>query len=470
MSVIVCGLGQVGVRVAVLLLNLGQQVKVITTEALPEFQKLVEDAGGEIIKADARDSAELVRAGIGEAKSLVACTSSDLQNIEISLDARAANPQLRIVARIFDQNLATQLRNTFGIDEILAMSQLVAPIFAAEALDSQALGTFNWNQNKFTVVLGDCESPADQEFVIHEIGKLSLLKSSDKVQKPIRQKRGDFIWQLIKNTPRELGILFLFVTILSVLCTGVFLLSMDLSPIDAFYFVVTSLTTTGYGDINVVNESNWLKLFTIGMMIIGSGSIAVLYSILTNFIVSTKFDDLFGQQQTNMKNHVVVVGLGNLGYKLIETLLAMDIPVIATDLDSSNPFRGTLQDQIPIIVGDGRESYTLQRASVQHARAVIATTGDDGVNLSIGLAAKEINPKVKTVIQLFESTFAAKVEANLNIDRALSASLLCAPGFVAAAIFPKAVFSFFSNNRLVVLFENEQGKLEVAQVSCRKPN
>jgi Trk K+ transport system NAD-binding subunit len=67
MSVIVCGLGQVGVRVAVLLLNLGQQVKVITTDALPEFQKLVEDAGGEIIKADARDSAELVRAGIGEA-------------------------------------------------------------------------------------------------------------------------------------------------------------------------------------------------------------------------------------------------------------------------------------------------------------------------------------------------------------------------------------------------------------------
>jgi hypothetical protein len=92
------------------------------------------------------------------------------------------------------------------------------------------------------------------------------------------------------------------------------------------------------------------------------------------------------------------------------------------------------------------------------------------VNLSIGLAAKEINPKVKTVIQLFESTFAAKVEANLNIDRALSASLLSAPGFVAAAIFPKAVFSFFSNNRLVVLYENEQGKLEVAQVSCRKSN
>lgn len=461
MSVIVCGLGQVGLRVATLLLRIGESVTVITLGSRPGFEQQILNLGGTILNFDARDSQKLREAGVADAKALIACTSADLSNIEICIDARAANPNLRLVARIFDTNLASRLEETIGIDRTLAMSNLAAPKFAAEALMNQSLGTFFLNGQKLSVLLDDGSNEDEvARFDEPTLDAVLIVRNQSDHSATLNGKiERDLVFELIKNTPRELRTLMLIVGSIAALSTVIFYVFMKISLIDALYFVITTLTTTGYGDINVKDEHWGLKVYAILMMLCGSASVAILYSILTNYIVSTRFEDVFGRQLVNTKNHVIVVGIGNVGYRIVESLTALGIPVVAVDRERTNPFRQQLQDEVPFIVGDGRDTSTLLRASIKNARAVIATTDDDAINLSVGLTSKKLRPEMRTVVRLFEAGFAQKVESTLEIDRALSASMLSAPGFVGAALYESPLFSFVMNDHLYVITKSESDTL-----------
>jgi Trk K+ transport system NAD-binding subunit len=464
-SVIVCGLGQVGLRVATLLLKIGESVTVITLGARPGFEKQVTDLGGTVLHFDARDSEKLREAGVTEARALIACTSADLSNIEICIDARAANPNLRIVARIFDQNLANRLEETIGIDRTLAMSNLAAPKFAAEALQNKSLGTFFLHGKKLSVNLGEEVNSSEMvTFQDPEVGTISVVQSHSEPHSSSKGKiERDLVMELLRNIPRELMTLLKLVGGIALVSTVIFYLFMKISLVDSLYFVITTLTTTGYGDFSVKEEHWALKIYAILMMLCGSASVAILYSILTNYIVSSRFEDVFGRQLVQTKNHVIVVGIGNVGFRIVESLTAMGVPVVAVDRERTNPFRQQLQEEVPFIVGDGREPSTLQRASVTNARAIIATTEDDAINLSIGLTSKKLKPDIRTVVRLFEASFAQKVEATLEIDRALSASLLSAPGFVGAALYDMPVFSFVLQDCLFVIVRTPNDSLELRQ-------
>ena len=88
---------------------------------------------------------------------------------------------------------------------------------------------------------------------------------------------------------------------------------------------------------------------------------------------------------------------------------------------------------------------------------MVAATGDDSVNLGIGLAARRMNPKIRTVVRLFDAEFARKVENALGIDAALSSSRIAAPTFVAAALFSDVAKAFIVGDRLVVLTARKAG-------------
>ena len=130
---------------------------------------------------------------------------------------------------------------------------------------------------------------------------------------------------------------------------------------------------------------------------------------------------------------------GDVGLRLVQELTATGIAVVAVDVDSDRPFLAEVRTRASVVIGDARLNDTLVRAGVGKARAVVATTSDDSVNLGIGLAARRSNPGVRTVIRLFDAEFARKVESSLGIDAALSASRIAAPTFTASALLRFAI-------------------------------
>ncbi|HSD84278.1 MAG TPA: NAD-binding protein [Anaerolineae bacterium] len=131
--VIVCGLGKLGYRVVLQLLEFGQAVVAIEREADKVFIPLVRERDVPVIIGDARQREVLRKAGIERASAVVCSTQDELANLDIALDARELHPDIKVVLRMFDETLASKVEKGFGIHTAFSMSALSAPAFAAAA-------------------------------------------------------------------------------------------------------------------------------------------------------------------------------------------------------------------------------------------------------------------------------------------------------------------------------------------------
>ena len=231
----------------------------------------------------------------------------------------------------------------------------------------------------------------------------------------------------------------------------VFRYGMGLSLIDAIYFMVTTLTTTGYGDISVKDQAVWLKVYCSLMMLLGSATIATVYSLITDWIVTARVRQLLGGVPVPESGHVLVAGLGNVGFRVVEELRKAGAQVVVLERNRESPFVGGMEQGVPVVIGDARLVSVLEQAKVHGARSILAVTGDDAVNLSICLTAKEMSPKTRTVVRLFDAEFARKVEESPLIDAALGASRIAAPKFVASALYPGVLKALLDGDSLCIL-------------------
>lgn len=70
----------------------------------------------------------------------MAVTSDDIANLETALAARAVRPDLRIVLRLFDTDLAERVERTFDIPISRSVAALAAPAFVAALLSRRLIG------------------------------------------------------------------------------------------------------------------------------------------------------------------------------------------------------------------------------------------------------------------------------------------------------------------------------------------
>jgi Trk K+ transport system NAD-binding subunit len=138
--VIVVGGGDVGTRVAGGLHDLGFDFAVIDQDAKARGVAFARSLGMPVVIGDA--PSELRRAGLDNAIALVSATSSDIVNLETALQARALRGEdLRIVLRLFDDDLAQRVSETLGNVVSRSVSYLAAPAFAVAMLEHQVLRT-----------------------------------------------------------------------------------------------------------------------------------------------------------------------------------------------------------------------------------------------------------------------------------------------------------------------------------------
>lgn len=131
--IVVCGIGRVGYRVVSELLEFGETVVAVNRQADEELLDQLRRARVPIVIGDARRKRTLIEAGVERASAIVACTSDELTNLDIGLDARELNPNIKVVLRMFDAKLAQNVSKGFNIRTVFSVSALAAPAFAAAA-------------------------------------------------------------------------------------------------------------------------------------------------------------------------------------------------------------------------------------------------------------------------------------------------------------------------------------------------
>src|SRR5262249_40767280 len=137
--IILCGLGRVGGRVLEYLLATGLPVVVIDDHCAPEDARL---GNARLVRGDCRRREWLEEAGLANARGVLILTSDDLVNISTGLLVRSLHPTVRIVVRMFNQNLIPRLGKVVTNVFALSTSTLTAPLLALIALTGQALGAF----------------------------------------------------------------------------------------------------------------------------------------------------------------------------------------------------------------------------------------------------------------------------------------------------------------------------------------
>jgi len=140
--IILCGLGRVGYRILERLMEWHLDVVVIEKSEASQFVPRLQHAGVPLLVHDARQEESLVMAGIKHARTLIIATNDDLANVEIALDGRRLNPKVRVVLRMFDEEIATKLRDAFHLDVAFSSAAVAAPLVAGSVLELEILGTF----------------------------------------------------------------------------------------------------------------------------------------------------------------------------------------------------------------------------------------------------------------------------------------------------------------------------------------
>lgn len=138
---------------------------------------------------------------------------------------------------------------------------------------------------------------------------------------------------------------------------------------------------------------------------------------------------------STFRRHVIVCGLGHVGFRVVSQLLEAGYHVVIIERDWSSEFVSrALSLRVPVVAGDAREPNILRQARVKHARAVVAGVNDDLMNIEIALAARATNANVQTILRVFSEELDRNLERSFGLNTAFSTSALAAPTLTAAAV------------------------------------
>ena len=226
--------------------------------------------------------------------------------------------------------------------------------------------------------------------------------------------------------------------------------------LQALYFTSTIVATVGFGDYSFAQEPGWLTAYGIFLIFVGAAAVATLYALVTNFIVTSRLEQAFGQQRAiKMRGHVIVVGLGAMGIRVVEGLLSVGREAVIIERDPAGRYLARARALgVPVVMGDATTRDVLMQAGLSHATALAAMTSSDLANVETALVARSEaaddeareNP-LRVVVRVFDTSLADQVERRFSIHAVRSTSALAAPWFLGAALGYDVLSTFYTERQ-----------------------
>ena len=164
-----------------------------------------------------------------------------------------------------------------------------------------------------------------------------------------------------------------------------------LSPLDALYQTVTTVTTVGFREL--FPGTTAAKVFTIVLLLTGVGTVLYAFSVVLEAVIEGDLKDLWGRRRMERKigdlaGHVILCGWGRVGRAIANHLAAGGEDFVVIDED---PARVEGLDQLHL-VGDATDDSVLERAGIRRARALVAATSADTTNVYLTLTGRALRP------------------------------------------------------------------------------
>jgi len=445
-----------------------------------EIAKAVEAIGNcEYLPFSPNDFEGLRQVGVMDALSIMALSDDDRVNLQVALKARDMNPKIRVVLRQFNRTLGRKLEQNLPNCSVLSMESHSAAALVGEALDQGCFYALQFPDN-VGVLCGFSERPAsgfriagmtrDQAQAVLRMrvialngsttwdsthrfrpedrvicfGELRLLMARAEVTpepeaeaKPTATSRVRSLLRSMLHMDPILRAVVIITIVSTVVSTAYFAFALKKDAVTSFYFVMTTMTTTGYGDISPLDNGPVAKLASVVVMVLGVALSGIVIAFVTTALTRAQWTAMQGLRQIRTRQHVLVCVAGNVGIRAVEFLRTLGQRVVVVDPNPDNALvEQSRTREIELLTGDATRDSTLDLCNVTRARSVVAVTSADTVNLEVALGVRGRNAYLPVVMRVQDDAFARSIERQFDGIRTLSTSALAAPAFAGLSRFP----------------------------------
>jgi Trk K+ transport system NAD-binding subunit len=485
--VIVCGLDHLGRRTIHELRRRDEEVVAIGADE--DALEWLGELGVRLVVGDPVLPRVLREAGVERADAIVMTGDDDLANLNVALAAQEANAGLRLVIRMFDTELGSHIPDLFEDAVALSSSALAAPGFVSAAIDGESGGRFELagrvlssrtsadppraprsivvariRADRTVEMLPDADpmDPSGGDLIIvdvadiHDLDEAGVPPAADASRSGvIASSLGAFRDRL--RAPEQRLLRFGTVLVLLALASALFFeFSAGLSPLDAFSYAITLLTGASLPTaVDAATAPTALRVYAIVLSLVGAAIVAIVYAFITDALIRSRLLQTLGRRTVpgGIHDHVVVAGLGAIGYRVAIGIVARGVPVVVVESQEDGRFVPAARAAgIPVVIGDARHREVLDEVRVARARALVCATSDDLVNLSTALNGRALRDDLRVVVRLFDPDFAVRVQHGFGIRFTRSVSELAGPAFAAAAVRSEVVATVPIGDRRVALF------------------
>jgi Trk K+ transport system NAD-binding subunit len=466
---IVCGDGPLAYRITdELTSRYGERVTVVVPSRQRNYGPQISALPGvRVLEYPELSSQAFTDAGVGSARALAVVWQDDVGNFHAGLRATELNPGLRLVLAIFNRRLGDHIRLLFPDCTVLSGTAMSAPSFVAAALGEPAPSHVRVQRRTLYVarvgdvapdqVLCGLAVAADDQAAPRLVSPgtagadLVLAVADGTPRDPLARRRnlvGSGIGLLRRLIWHKFGILF--TALLAVIAVGfVLLISVNYSFSNSVYLTLMDLSGSALTNpaLRGAEKTSQVLLTFDGMAFI---------PVVTALIVGARLTGSVRAAPRPHGDHVIVVGLGNVGISVTGQLHDLGFDVVCID---ENPdalgIPMARQLGLPVVIGNASREQTLHAASLDSCLALVSVTGQDIVNLETALNARALRDDLRIVLRLTDDDLAERLEKTIGNTVSRSVPYLAAPAF-AAAMLEHQVLRTIAVGRHVLLIADIQ--------------
>lgn len=322
-----------------------------------------------------------------EVDGVVVISRDDHVSLRIALVVEGVRPGMGMIVTVFDRDVSAQLERGVENVRVMSMADIVVPTFAGPCFDDRLLSVVRTSTG-FEGVQADDGGP-------------SLVPIEPHLPHPVRRLLATLgsLLRPFEVSARILMAGLLGFHVILLLDTAVLAMALDVGLVEAFYAAAKTIVTVGPSPL-VDKGPGWLKVFSAGAMLTALAFTAIFTAGVVDRLLDRRLTAMVGPRSVPRRDHVVVVGLGQVGLRLCLLLRELKVPVLAIEADPDHEYVPRAKHyRIPVVIGRGGSRHLLERLSLERARALVAATSDEIQNIAIAVAALGRRADLRTLLR-----------------------------------------------------------------------
>ncbi len=184
------------------------------------------------------------------------------------------------------------------------------------------------------------------------------------------------------------------------------------SFLDALYMTIITVATVGFKEVFELSPAG--KIFTIIIIILGTGLIAYSATQIVDYLIAGEIKKRFWRKKMDkkikqMENHYIICGYGRMGGFIAERLRFSNEDFVVIEFNEEKEKKAEESGDV-FVFGDATKSDVLKRAGIERAKGLVSVVDSDAQNVYITLTAKWLNPKLHIITKANDEDAATKMK------------------------------------------------------------